>query len=554
MVATIVVPLLITATHLLITVGDDYYPTLDWALLELHTTDVSKHLVTVGPHSRFGWNHPGPLLYYLLYVPYKIFGSSSIGLHVSAALINAAAVVGCGLVAFRRGGLVVAVAVLVPLGLMVRSLGPSGISDPWNPHLPVISFLLLLLLAWSVTAGDLWLAPIAAALASFTIQSHAGMLPLTAVLAVIACGVVCGRGLRVAPLDRRAYWKKVAAVSTASAAVVAVLWLPVIYGTFVVRDGNLGNLFRFFTSDQTNPSLMTALDVLGLQWGPLPEWIFGERGTVIGGGLLLGPQWWVAVGALCAGVATTVVIRKRDWDTIWLAVLLIAGTAVSLYAITGVVVPIYPYLVRWTWVLGAGLGVLVLLAAWAALPERALAIRPVAVVALIALALLGAATTVDAFGSGVPSKKQQTIEKAIAESVLAALPPETKVVLVEDAGGSIAIPGLVSQLARHGIDADVSPFFPIMYGSNRRPNAGPYRTILRVFAFDGIEAHESEGKRVGGWSTPRTPAENRILDFIIADLQRKPSSPDRDERLRKFLQLSAGLGEGYEVYLIERVK
>ena len=556
MIAAIVIPLVISAIHLLVAVGDDYFPTSDWALLELRTGDVSEHLITMGPFSRFNWNHPGPLLFYLLFLPYKIFGSSSIGLHIGAVLINAVTVVGCGLVAFRRGGLVVAVAVLVPLGLLIRALGPEVMSDPWNPHLPIIPLFLLFLLAWSVAVGDLWMAPVGAAVASFTVQSHTGMMPLTVALAVVACAVVCGRGLRSPTDARREYWKRVGTVGAISMAVVAVLWAPVVYGTLVVREGNLATLLRFFNSDRANPSVWRAFDVLGLQWGPRPEWITGARGFDLVGDVLFGPRWWIAIGIIAVTAATAVAVKRRDWDTIWFAVLLIVGAAGSVYAITGVVVPIYPYIVRWTWVLGAALGVLVLLAAWTAVPvrARAKAIRPIAAAAVIALALLGVSTTVDALGNGAPYEHEQLAEKGIAKGVLAALPPETNLVLVEDAGGTIAIPGLVIQLVRHGIDVDVVPDQPRVFGFDRRPTAAKYQTTLRVFAIDGNEAPATDGRLVARASRSRTRKEERSLNALITILEKKPPSSDRDLLLRDLLAMRTRPTDGIEVYLIERAK
>src|SRR5690606_16795832 len=45
----------------------------DWALLELRVRDVgTSDTPLVGPFSRYGWNHPGPLLFWLLAIPYRL--------------------------------------------------------------------------------------------------------------------------------------------------------------------------------------------------------------------------------------------------------------------------------------------------------------------------------------------------------------------------------------------------------------------------------------------------------------------------------------------------
>lgn len=49
-------------------------PSGDWAVLTMRVEDVGRHTPLVGPYSRFGWNHPGPLMYWLLAFPYHLFG------------------------------------------------------------------------------------------------------------------------------------------------------------------------------------------------------------------------------------------------------------------------------------------------------------------------------------------------------------------------------------------------------------------------------------------------------------------------------------------------
>ncbi len=66
LIALLVVPLLVSALYLWFAVGSDYLPNTDWAVFELRTRDVFQQGLFVGPYSRYGWNHPGPLLFYLL--------------------------------------------------------------------------------------------------------------------------------------------------------------------------------------------------------------------------------------------------------------------------------------------------------------------------------------------------------------------------------------------------------------------------------------------------------------------------------------------------------
>jgi hypothetical protein len=48
----------------------------DWADIELRTRDVGTvHTPLVGAYSRYGWNHPGPLLFYVLALPYRVLAA-----------------------------------------------------------------------------------------------------------------------------------------------------------------------------------------------------------------------------------------------------------------------------------------------------------------------------------------------------------------------------------------------------------------------------------------------------------------------------------------------
>jgi hypothetical protein len=47
------------------------YSSGDGALLDLYTLYSSRGVWSLGPYSRFGWNHPGPLFFYCI-VPFYL--------------------------------------------------------------------------------------------------------------------------------------------------------------------------------------------------------------------------------------------------------------------------------------------------------------------------------------------------------------------------------------------------------------------------------------------------------------------------------------------------
>jgi hypothetical protein len=142
-IAVSVLPLVVSAIALVVKVGSDYAAGSDIGLTELRTLDVGRHPVLLGPYSRDGWNHPGPALFYALALPYRLAGSHSVGLAVGALLMNALAIAGIALVARRVAGLPFMLLTLVGCGVLMRSLGPVFLRNPWNPYIAVLPFGLL---------------------------------------------------------------------------------------------------------------------------------------------------------------------------------------------------------------------------------------------------------------------------------------------------------------------------------------------------------------------------------------------------------------------------
>jgi hypothetical protein len=552
LVVLTVVPLIVSAFYLWFAVGKDYLPTVDWALFELGTRDALHHGVFVGPYSRFGWNHPGPLLFYVLSGPYALLGDQSISMHITALLVNAVTLVLVGWVAWRRGRLATVVVVLVPVALLTHALGADVLRNPWNPYLPVLPLLLLLLLAWSVAVGDLWMAPLAIAVASFVIQSHVGLALEAVALLVVALVAVLARGVRTAKVERRRYWVRVAWVAGVSAVVFLILWSPVAYGTFVKHDGNVRRLMDFFTSDHRTAGFHTALRVMGLQWGPKPEWILGPRGNDVLGNAYTEPRWWLAVWLVLGGAAVVVAWRRRAWDTVLLGVLLAVGAVAAVVAVSNIVDLLFPYLNRWTWVLGAGFAILALQGVWLAIPpaRRDAVLRWAVPVAAVVIVVVSVMETVDAVNAGTPYASEQRRERVITSEVLAHLPPGSGPVLIETTQAPTIVPGIALALEKQGIPVRVSPSQPIVYGHRRDSNGGPYRAELTVVSgHDKIKAFNPPGPRIAYFSRPLTAADRRALDQFVVQARHTPPGPDRQALLEVARIGRQGPAEEVAVYL-----
>lgn len=555
LIALIVVPLVVSAFYLWFSVGTSYKPNTDWAIFELRARDVFDHGVFVGAYSRFGWNHPGPLLFYVLAVPYKLMGSRSISMHITALLVNGATLVTIGWVAFRRGRLPMVVAVLVPVSLLTHALGADLLRNPWNPYLPILPLLLLLLLCWSVAVGDLWMLPIAIGVASFAIQSHVGLsLVSVAFLGLSLLGIVT-RGFRTDAVERRVFWTRAAKVVAVSTGVFAVLWFPVFYGTVVRHDGNLDKLVRFFTSShQDTAGITKGFQVLGLQWGPRPEWIIGPRGMGVIGNQTIDPEWWVAIGLVIGAAAAFVAYRRRSFDTLWLAGFLIFGMAVAIVSVSNVVDLLYPYLTRWTWVFGAPLGILLLRGLWLAPPteRRTAVLRWAMPVSVVILAVLSAMETVDALNAGTPFAAEQGAEHVITREVLAHLPPGKGPVLIDTSRGGIVAPGIALALERHGIPTEMVPRQVIVYGEDRTPKGGPYRAkLVPVLGDDAIHNFKPTGPRIAHYVKPQTAADRRRIEGYFRAARKLPAGPSRTAFLKLLKDGANGPAVEIAVYLAE---
>jgi hypothetical protein len=73
----------------------------DIALIDLGARDAWRGHQLLGPYSRFGWHHPGPVLFYLMALPGRLMGNGP-GINLAAVLINAAAAVAAVALVWRR--------------------------------------------------------------------------------------------------------------------------------------------------------------------------------------------------------------------------------------------------------------------------------------------------------------------------------------------------------------------------------------------------------------------------------------------------------------------
>jgi hypothetical protein len=491
----------------------------DHASIELRTRAVgTADTPLVGPYSRYGWNHPGPLLFYVLTLPYRVLGSESTGILAGAVLVNAAAIACSVWMLWRRGRVLGLALGLLPVALLVHASGGVFLEDPWNPYIVVFAILALALLAWSVACGDHWMLPIAIAFASFAIQTHVGTaLPsLTLVVLAFAFVAVDARQGRV---------RRLAALGALTGGVTLLLWLPAFIDQFRPNGGNLAELWRFWTSEQApGPGFVNAARLVAPQLGAAPSFITGHESRNMYTGSL-DPGWTVPVMLVLLGAATVFALRNRDRQSFGLdAVALVLGATAWLSAARIVGEP-FTYLLRWTWTVGA---ISWLAIAWTVMRAlRARSQRPSpafvtgAAIAVAGLVLgLVAASTVSAARADPPVAAEAEVLAHLDGPLRAALAGTRGPVLVRSAGSlpaAVLASGVLVLLVHAGIPAGLDPSSGYIVGDRYVVAPGNARVELLVASEDddlNAFASDPRNREIARYDT-LTPAERRELTAFL---------------------------------------
>ena len=225
--------------------GYSYTPAGDIGAIDLRVREVfSLHPPLVGPYGNHGWDHPGPLLFYLLAVPSLLSGQAAWGTQVGAALLQGVAIVWLAVLAWRRGGLPLLAVAMVGMALLANAIEPDVLRDPWNPHVALPWFALFLFQAWLLATGDAARLPGAVAVGTFIVQTHIGYLPLVvaASAVVVVCRIVDVRAARTTSRTT-ASWRRPLGWAVL---VGGILWLPPIIDALQDWPGNLGDIAEYF--------------------------------------------------------------------------------------------------------------------------------------------------------------------------------------------------------------------------------------------------------------------------------------------------------------------
>jgi hypothetical protein len=321
-------------------------PVSDTAVIESYTLYASRAQLLVGPYSRYGWHHPGPLYFYLLAPVYTLAGRSTPGLSAGALLINIASIILLAWVLVRNAGGWLTVVVTASMALYVWRLAPL-LASPWNPHVVVLPLAALAVVAAAVASGDIGLLPLGVGLASFVMQTHLGVVPTTLAVSAVLALATWQAARDATPRRRRTV--------IAAAAVVAVLWAVPLGEQVSAAPGNMTAIWRFFSSPTRGHQTIAATYAA---WSDMVTGIARPDFRVAGGSEFRRSRWRPArTVAGCEMAALTAIAliarrRRRRFEAALASVLLLA-LAIAFAAVTRIHDVIIDHEVFWISALGA---------------------------------------------------------------------------------------------------------------------------------------------------------------------------------------------------------
>jgi hypothetical protein len=327
------------------------WPTGDGAVIELYTLHATELQQLLGPYSRFGWHHPGPAMFYALAPFYALSGRATVSLEGGALAVNAVALLIVGWTLWRsRAGPMLSLAICGVLALYVLRV-PLILSSAWNPHLPVLPFVALVVVSAAVATGDAPLLPLTAVVASFVAQTHLGLLVVSALIPLAALSAAWIRAalyvderIRLLRWMRRAAW------------VAGLVWLLPVAEQIAYRPGNMDNAVRFFflqgEEGRVSPEAVWrawSYSLLGLfrQEFALPQgWYFFPRPS----------PWAPALSVAAVGLLPVVWLRATRVNRpihAMLAAVTLLGAVAGFWSLRSIRFEIFDHAVFWLSALGA---------------------------------------------------------------------------------------------------------------------------------------------------------------------------------------------------------
>jgi hypothetical protein len=319
------------------------YPVSDNALIELATINALEGRQLYGPYSRYGWQHPGPLLFYLLAPFYAAAGSRTAGLAAGALAINLAALAVALWVLIRHAGPALTVSFTALFALYVARV-PGLVVSSWNAHATIFASAAVLVISAVVAAGQIRLLPLFFAVASFVLQTHVATFPLVAVTAALVAAAI-GRRWIGASTEERAVLKTQA---NRAGWVLAALWLLPLVEELSRPGGNMSAMWQFARQPPHGGTLPQAFDAwAGALTGVFRAALPLPRGRLIGHTMVAWPRLFAVLHLVLLAAVVVWAARHRRRVHAWMAAQSLAASLAALWAVTRIPDGIHDHEVFW---------------------------------------------------------------------------------------------------------------------------------------------------------------------------------------------------------------
>jgi hypothetical protein len=334
--------------------GKAYIPVQDQAILDLRIRDVFRFSVNtplVGAYSRFGWNHPGPALYYLVAPFTFIFGNPAWASVVGCALIEGAAISWIAHLAWKVGGLRWCAVWLAVVVLSYVGTGPSLVESIWNPNVAYPFLILFLLECVLVALGEVRHLLGLVFVGTFLVQTHIGYVAIVTLLSAWAL-------LRMLVGRRRSRRAPAPSTYVLPVLVLAAMWFPpLVLDPLLHSPSNISRIVDFYTGSQHQAAVLgvrRGLGYLATEFRLVPPWLGRSDPTGYLSGLPVpASALWLLIPVALLVAAWLAAYRQRRYDltpVVEACALLFLASGVSLVLLRG---NPEPYLYYWRIIAGA---------------------------------------------------------------------------------------------------------------------------------------------------------------------------------------------------------
>ncbi|UCC39590.1 MAG: hypothetical protein JSV96_17720 [Candidatus Aminicenantes bacterium] len=325
----------------------------DEATLETRVVNASRNIQFLGPYSRFGWNHPGPVYFYLLLPFYALFSMGTQSLYVEATFIGILSVLILLFFLYKNENNYFFLFTAFFFSLYIYGfLGLHIFRNIWNPHVTILPFTAFIFISVHLSRGNLIALPLSILFFSFVIQTHVAYAPVVVVMFLISVLLYILEKLRFQRKIKLLFSTDALKIVGVSVGLFLVLWILPIIETFRNPPGNLLKLIYYFTrskvshgipeaaaavSNMTNAPFIKFFSIL------FPNLEPSARSSFL---MLFLIQLLLVIAA---GVYHFLSRRKYQFNLLLFGA---SGLIISVISVTKITGEIHSYLIQWMSVIG----------------------------------------------------------------------------------------------------------------------------------------------------------------------------------------------------------